>query len=270
MKLLTSTYRNLSITMILVLLVSFNAEWSTCIRSKAQTTNNKKLNVEDTSLFVVPPKKEKKIKREVFVKEDTFSDKKSNYEPTDVVKAKDRIQNAKTAFKRKGSTPYPGYITGYIDLKARMDITADEMNYIIKYWCDMNACSDTSWYMNNGQAFIDASKKTGLDPIFLLSLGANESGWNVSNLHRSKNNPYSINMTDVNPSGGYNMGSTFYDGIVNGGIWIHKNFYKKGYTSLYTMIYPGNYASAKDVWINHIAKTMERSYNALLQYRNNQ
>ena len=77
-------------------------------------------------------------------------------------------------------------------------------------------------------------------------------------------------MTDVNPSGGYNMGSTFYDGIVNGGIWIHKNFYKKGYTSLYTMIYPGNYASAKDVWINHIAKTMERSYNALLQYRNNQ
>ena len=62
MKLLTSTYRNLSITMILVLLVSFNAEWSTCIRSKAQTKNDKKLNVEDTSLFVVLPKKEKKIK----------------------------------------------------------------------------------------------------------------------------------------------------------------------------------------------------------------
>lgn len=169
------------------------------------------------------------------------------------------------AYTIKDSESYEGYITQYTDLRNRIDINADEMNYIIDYWVGLNG--NESLYSGNGQAFIDVSKQCGYDPIFLMSLACNESGWNVSSLHSGKNNPYSINMTDSNPSGGYNLGNTYYDGIVNGGLWIYENYYSKGCTNLYDMIYKGNYASAKDKWINSILSTMNKSYKLLIQYK---
>ena len=65
------------------------------------------------------------------------------------------------------------------------------------------------------------------------------------------------------------MGETFYDGIVNGGIWIHKNFYEYGEKNLHDMIY-GNgvkpkkqYCSTGDSWINSIIYIMNTSYKML-------
>ena len=182
--------------------------------------------------------------------------------------AQDKIiesMEAKVAYAVKDSESYEGYITKYTDLKNRIDINVDEMNYIIDYWVGLNGHS--SLYTGNGQAFIDVSKECGYDPIFLMSLAFNESGINVSSLHSGKNNPYSINMTDSNPSGGYNLGDTYYDGIVNGGLWIYNNYYENGCTNLYDMIYKGNYASAKDKWINSITSTMNKSYKLLIQYK---
>ena len=169
------------------------------------------------------------------------------------------------AYAMEDCDSYEGYITRYMDLQNRVDINVDEMNYIIDYWVGLNG--NNSLYSGNGQAFIDVSKLCGYDPIFLMSLACNESGWEVSSLHRSKNNPYSINMTDVNPSGGYNLGNSYYDGIVNGGLWIHENYYEKGCKNLHDMIYKGNYASAKDKWINGILNTMNKSYEILMQYK---
>lgn len=169
------------------------------------------------------------------------------------------------AYTVEDSESYDGYITKYTDLRNRIDINADEMNYIIDYWVGLNGRS--SLYTGNGQAFIDVSKECGYDPIFLMSLAFNESGINVSSLHSGKNNPYSINMTDSNPSGGYHLGDTYYDGIVNGGLWIYENYYEKDCTNLYDMIYKGNYASAKDKWIGSITSTMSKSYKLLIQYK---
>lgn len=151
-------------------------------------------------------------------------------------------------------------ITKYTDLNNRMDITVNQMNFIIDHFLN----GRDSELKNMGQAYIDASKKTGYDPVFLLALTACEAGWTVSNLHSSKNNPYSINMVDLNPSLGYTMGNTFYDGIVNGAIWIHENYYNNGGTSLYNMIYGNIRYASSDRWIGNISYIMQESYNLIL------
>lgn len=161
------------------------------------------------------------------------------------------------------NSPYEGYITRYMDLNNRTDISTDQMNQLIDYWLDKNGTTDSE-LKNMGQAYIDASKLTGYDPIFLLSLTAAESGWDVSYLHSIKNNPYSINMHDLNPNDGYILGETFYDGIIAGAIWINENYYNNGLCTLHDMIYGGRlYATARDTWINHIVSIMDESYRVL-------
>ena len=158
---------------------------------------------------------------------------------------------------------YVGYITEYMDLKVKNSITINQMNDLINYWLD----GRESKFINTGDAFIEASKITGLDPIFLLALAAQESGWEVSDLHSSKNNPYSINMVDDNPHAGYEMGDSFKDGIINGAIWIKENYYNIGETTLYSMIYGGlQYSSATDQWIYAINSIMDTSYKYLYNY----
>ena len=173
---------------------------------------------------------------------------------------------ATVAYPVEGCEEYQGYITEWTDLMCRETINVSELNYIIDYWVKKNG-TNYSLYSGNGQAFIDVSKRCGYDPLFLMSLACNESGWNVSNLHASKNNPYSINMIDTYPDAGYVLGDTYYDGIVNGGIWIYDHYYKKGCTNLHDMIYKGHYASAKDKWINSIVKTMNKSYEILMELK---
>lgn len=147
----------------------------------------------------------------------------------------------------------------YTDLYNKNQITTEQMDTIINNWLN----GRESELAGAGQAFIDAANETGYDPIFLLALAANESGWTVSSLHASKSNPYSIAMVDGNPGGGYNLGNTYYEGIVNGAIWINDNFYKKGNKNLHDMIYKGNYASAKDKWINDVLWIMNKSYQMI-------
>ena len=157
--------------------------------------------------------------------------------------------------------PYDGYITEYMDLSNRKDITVDHMRTLIERYTKNHP---ESKFIGTEQAFIDAANQTGLDPIFLFALAGHESGWYVSDLHGSKNNPYSINMTDENPSGGYYMGDSFYDGIVNGAQWIKDNYYNNGYTTLYSMIYGGRqYASTTDQWIKDIKSIMNKCYSII-------
>lgn len=202
-------------------------------------------------------------KKKEYLSNSTFDTRNSLQEVSD-----DENEIVVSYASDKVKSPYEGYITKYMDLKARTDITTDDMNYIINYWLRKNGTS-YSQLKNQGQAFIDASNATGYDPIFLLSLTASEGGWDVSSLHAGKNNPYSINMTDENPTGGYVLGSTYAEGIVNGAIWIDKHFYDEGYTTLHDMIYGGKmYASAKDHWIDSINTIMDKSYKLLTNRRN--
>ena len=157
--------------------------------------------------------------------------------------------------------PYPGYFTMYMDLACRNNISIKQMNKIIDHWL----CGRDSKLKNQGEAFIKASQETGLDPVFLLSLAAQEAGWTVSDLHASKNNPYSINMVDSNPSQGYQLGNEFSDGIINGAKWIKKHYYDEGQNTLYSMIYgKKQYSSSADKWINDISNIITKSYNYIL------
>ena len=194
---------------------------------------------------------------------------KSSTEESTVITTEYRRKESKTDNKHKiveeNTTyavideAYPGYMTKYMDLRCRQNITTDQINTIID-----NYCSNNSELKNTGAAFIKASKITGLDPIFLLCLAAQEAGWEVSDLHSSRNNPYSINMVDTNPRAGYTMGNDFSDGIINGAIWIKENYYDKGQYCLYLMIYGDKqYSSAADEWINSICSNMQKCYNML-------
>lgn len=161
-------------------------------------------------------------------------------------------------------SPYEGYITKYMDLKNRKDISASDMDYIIEYYTNLNGCGSNTELYGMGEAFIIASQQTGYDPIFLLALAATEGGWEVSSLHSSKCNPYSINMVDSNPHAGYTLGDTYYDGIINGAKFINDNYYNEGYTTLHSMIYGGKrYASSADYWIDSITLIMDKSYKLL-------
>lgn len=165
------------------------------------------------------------------------------------------------AYASTGVDPYPGYYTKYMNLSNRMDISVDQMNNLIDYWLK----GRESKLSGEGEAFVKASQLTGLDPIFLLALAAQESGWKTSKLHSRKNNPYSIAMYDENPECGYILGDEFGSGIVNGAVWIYNHYYCEGQTTLYDMIYgPKEYSSAKDDWIGSIINIMERSYRYLL------
>lgn len=203
----------------------------------------------------------------------SYEDRKNTVKSAEVCKAQYQAENGIIKEKEVGYNdygdiacasigvePYQGYITKYMDLKCRMDISVDQMNDLIDYWLD----GRDSELKNQGAAFIKASKETGLDPVFLLSLAAQEGGWEVSSLHASKNNPYSINMCDANPSKGYNMGDEFSEGIINGAIWIKDNYYDNGQTTLYDMIYGAKrYSSSADHWINSITNIMSQSYKYL-------
>ena len=146
------------------------------------------------------------------------------------------------------------------DLSSHREITVEKMNKLIDHF----VAGRDSEFTGTGEAFIQASLETGYDPVFLLSLAGNEASWEVSKLHARKNNPYSINMTDSNPGGGYMLGDTFDEGIINGAIWIHEKYYDTGKTNLHLMIHGGRkYSSSGDHWINTICSTMNECYSVL-------
>ena len=157
---------------------------------------------------------------------------------------------------------YNGDINVFTDLEARMDISEQEIRKIIEYWTEEEK-STTLKDKSVAAAFIYAAQQTNLDPVFLLSLAGQESGWGTSKLHYDTKNPYSIGFQDD----GYldiDLGDTYQESIIQGAIWIRENFYDTGATSLYYMEY-GEYPYATDTnWMADIAEIMNISYQVML------
>lgn len=160
----------------------------------------------------------------------------------------------------EGCTEYPGYFTEYMDLLNRETISEAQMDQLIEYWTRYYPNSE---FKGTASAFIDAANDTGYDPIFLLCLAGYESGWDVSNLHARKCNPYSINMVDSNPNKGYTLGETFSEGIYNGGVWIYDHYYCEGQENLHSMIHGKKRYASSDEWIKSVVWLMEKSYAIL-------
>lgn len=155
----------------------------------------------------------------------------------------------------------------FFDLKEKFDFTVKELNYFLDKYVD----NEDSLLHHQGQAFYEAQEKSGYNAIFLIALAAQESGWNVSSLHASKCNPYSIAMYDWDPEEGYVMGDTYSDGIINGAVWISTNYYDaKSQKTLYDMQHKVSdhiYASDPN-WEYSIADIMETIYNEIEERRN--
>lgn len=141
-------------------------------------------------------------------------------------------------------------------------ITVEDMNAIIEHF------DPSSPFVGHGDIFIEASEASGLDPIYILAHAAWESAWGTSYLAVTKGNYFGINAIDANPGAAHHMGSTMYEGVVNGAIWISNNYYANGQTSLDSMIYgPKMYATAADSWINGVNGIMSESYSYLRSHR---
>lgn len=95
--------------------------------------------------------------------------------------------------------------------------------------------SPDSPFLDDPQAFIDASKASGLDPRYILAHAAQESGWGKADM---SHNYFGIGAYNDNPSNGHAYGnSSMRSGIIEGAKWIRKNFVDAGQDSLYGMIY---------------------------------
>lgn len=153
------------------------------------------------------------------------------------------------------------YVGCYYNLKIQTHLNSDDMNKIIDYW-DKHISGGTA-FKGKGDVFIEASRKSGLDPVYILSHAAWESKWGKSELAITKANYFGIAAYDFNPySSAYVMGDSMEDGIINGAMWIKRNYYDHGYTNLNAMIQYGNYASDQN-WSEGISNIMRISYDIL-------
>lgn len=151
-------------------------------------------------------------------------------------------------------------VNKHTDLAIQTVMTTDRMNYIIDQWNKREG--GNCRFVGHGQAFIDASKITGMDPVAILALSAHESGFGTSRIARTKNNFMGIGAYDASPyASAYTMGDSIDQGIIQGAIWVTKNYYEQGQTTLYQMIYGGKtYSTSKDKWINDIVWLWNKSY----------
>lgn len=147
-------------------------------------------------------------------------------------------------------------------VKAITAITAEQLNKIIDQKAPKN-----SLFRGQGQAIIDASKASGLDPLYLLAHAAHETGWGTSNIAKKKNNFFGIGAFDASPyksAYGFN-GVTA--GFVEGAKWIAKNYAngKYGQDTLYKMRNNnGTHQYATDPkWDDKIANIMEGIVSSL-------
>ena len=117
------------------------------------------------------------------------------------------------------------------DLGKTVDtLTAGQLNE----WINANAPEGSLMY-NQGEAFMEAGKVTGLDPRYLVAHAAHESAWGTSNIVKDKNNFYGIGAFDDTPyssAHGYEGAKT---GIIEGAKFIAKDYYSQGQTTLSSM-----------------------------------
>jgi beta-N-acetylglucosaminidase len=161
------------------------------------------------------------------------------------------------------SEAYDGSITEYTDLLNRMDISENDIARCIRYMTSFGNNLDSVLNSDGiAAAYIEASRQSGLDPIFLVALSGLESSWTVTDLHREKCNFYSIGMYDSDPNEGLVLGKTYEEGIINGAIYIRENWYDVGNTNIHDMEYEGEYSSDEE-WASKLTSIMNTCYTYL-------
>lgn len=128
---------------------------------------------------------------------------------------------------------------------------------------------------DQGQAFIDAAKESGVNEVYLLAHAILESACGCSPLARGTvsgaNNFFGISAFDSNPDAGasyaaaqgWNSPET---GIKGGGAWIAENYLHAGQNTIYLMRFNlpsgGHQYATSLTWPMSIAKLMDRFYTS--------
>lgn len=117
------------------------------------------------------------------------------------------------------------------DLGKTVDtLTAGQLNE----WINANAPEGSLMY-NQGEAFMEAGKVSGLDPRYLVAHAAHETAWGTSNIVKDKNNFYGIGAFDDTPYSSAHGYEGAKAGIIEGSKFIAKDYYSQGQTTLSSM-----------------------------------
>lgn len=149
---------------------------------------------------------------------------------------------------------FDSIFTGYTDIGFNSGVTAEQLDAATTYYQKYQDFENQ--YLDKGWVFIEAQEKSGIDALWLYSMSAHESGWGTSYLAMNKGNYYGIGAWDSDPIGlASYMGDSFYEGIVEGAIWISEHYYQQGMVSMEAMnSTPGySYAPGNTVWIPTIS-----------------
>lgn len=132
-------------------------------------------------------------------------------------------------------------------------VTIDEMNEYIE-----SVAPSDSPFIGKGETFLKASHITNLDPYYIFAHASVESGYGNSNIAVTKHNYFGIASFNYDPNNAYHMGNNLDEGIIQGALWIKKNYTNKGYDTLTKMVYDGSYCltdsgEPSQKWIDDIS-----------------
>lgn len=148
------------------------------------------------------------------------------------------------------------------DLANTGTMTAED----IDEWINSKAPED-SLMRGMGDAFFKAAQQTGLDPRYLVSHAAQETGWGTSNILKKKNNWFGIGAFDNSPMSSAHSYGGREQGILQGAQWIKDNYYNKGNKTLDQMHNAG-YATDPQ-WDKKIASIMKGAPQGSLRVDSN-
>lgn len=100
-------------------------------------------------------------------------------------------------------------------------------------------------FIGRADIFLEAAKQSELDPKYIIAHAALESLWGTSEISRDKNNFFGIAAYNHDPYNSAKSFGSFKEGIIQGAIWIKKNYIDEGQNTLSKMIY-GNKAYCVD------------------------
>ncbi|PRO66989.1 S-layer homology domain-containing protein [Alkalicoccus urumqiensis] len=149
-------------------------------------------------------------------------------------------------------------------VKTQSSYTAEDLNRYI----EANAPSGrNSKLLGEGEAFIEAQNRFGINALFILGAAIHESGWGTSQIAQDKNNLFGLRATDDNPYGNADEFNSVQDAV----FYFADYYIRRGYTNIdhptrYTGAFLGNKGAGFNVkyasdmfWGQKIAGHMYRA-----------
>lgn len=151
---------------------------------------------------------------------------------SELVSQVDELQNLVNASLQYDANNYSRSTLSTKPLDKYAVITVDELNE----WIAERAPEDSP-FIGQAEAFLEAAKQSGLDPKYIVAHAGLESAWGTSQIARDKYNFFGIAAYNHDPYNSAKTFSSFQEGIIEGALWIKRNYTDSGQNTLSSMIY---------------------------------